>query len=421
MVEQRETELMDQLLALWRWKWLILIGTLGAVVATTAIALRERARYEASAILVVTPSKISISEKGLVVTPDTFVGIIRSSGLAAQALQRFALDRPPYDLTIHRFLSESVLVKSPKGTTLITLTVTLPEPKIAAEVANFIAQGATELIAQLNQSDAVSSRDYIERERAKASREVETARVALLDFQSTTALQILYSEQKIHVDERNRLAMLLATIATEQVGLRTAIAERSAALKRQDRLMTLRKEVVVDPAMLAELLGRSGGPPGDASRLELRSEEINPIHESLQQQLIGDEIVLAERDSTRHASEQRLKENDRRLVELESSVAKAETTLSELRRRYNVASEAYAFLSRRLNEAVISVAAQATDLKLVDRAVPPETPVGSGVLVKAAVAAVVSVVTLFVLVFFIDYVRQARPRRVDLSVAVSNG
>ena len=421
MVEQREPELMDQLLALWRWKWLILIGTLGAVVATTAIALRERARYEASAILVVTPSKISIAEKGLVVTPDTFVGIIRSSGLAAQALQRFALDRPPYDLTIHRFLSESVLVKSPKGTTLITLTVTLPEPKIAAEVANFIAQGATELIAQLNQSDAVSSRDYIERERAKASREVETARVALLDFQSTTALQILHSEQKIHVDERNRLATLLAIIATEQVGLRTAIAERSAALKRQDRLMTLRKEVVVDPAMLAELLGRSGGHPGDASRLELRSEEINSIHESLQQQLIGDEIVLAERDSTRHASEQRLKENDRRLVELESSVAKAETTLSELRRRYNVASEAYVFLSRRLNEAVISVAAQATDLKLVDRAVPPETPVGSGVLVKAAVAAVVSVVTLFVLVFFIDYVRQARPRRVDLSVAVSNG
>ena len=116
---------------------------------------------------------------------------------------------------------------------LITLTTTLPEPKLAADVANFVAQKALELNASLKQTDPLSTKEHIQRQHDQAKKKIDSAYAALVNFKRTAGLRSLRYEQDIFRTEKQRLARLYSDYTIQLKDLQAAVSELSGVLTTQ--------------------------------------------------------------------------------------------------------------------------------------------------------------------------------------------
>jgi len=413
VVGEREIELIDYLRVLARWKWLILTGTLAIALLAFVTSMKGSRRYEASVTLLATESKIPRPEGGealRVLPPETFEAIIRSQSLALETILQFELNKAPFALTPARFLAGHLSVKMLRGTSLITLTATFPDPKLAADVANFVAQRALELNARLNQTDTVSAKEYIQRQRDEARTAMGNQQAALVDFKRTANLESLRMEQSILLDAKRRLAELYSDYTTNIRGLQSDVAGLRRALAKQEQLLTLTKSIFQDPALLAAAQERGTADLKALSSIQLKSQEINTVYQSLQSDLITKEVAFSSVESQRQDVERMIKDNEKRLTSVERQIADAEARLEELTRNYTLTKNAYELFARKFDEASLSVASRITQLKIVDPALIPQNPLSRNVVQRTAIAAAVSLMTLLVLVFFLEYLKTVRTR-----------
>jgi uncharacterized protein involved in exopolysaccharide biosynthesis len=105
-----------------------------------------------------------------------------------------------------------------------------------------------------------------------------------------------------------------------------------------------------------------------------------------------------------------IKDNEKRLTSIERLIADADARLEELARNYTLTRTAYELFARRFDEASLSVASRMTGLKIVDPALVPQSPLSRNVVQRTAIAAAVSLMTLVVLVFFLEYLGTVRTR-----------
>ena len=107
-----------------------MVGGITAVafMLTAVVSFFSPAVYEASVLLLVSPSKIPAPDATPVtsaVTPETFIGILQSRAVASETVQRFGLDKSPHHFTAERFVSNALSVKVNRGTNLIVASVAL--------------------------------------------------------------------------------------------------------------------------------------------------------------------------------------------------------------------------------------------------------------------------------------------------------
>jgi uncharacterized protein involved in exopolysaccharide biosynthesis len=363
--------------------------------------------------LLATESKIPRPEGGealRVLPPETFEAIIRSQSLAQETIHQFELNKAPFVLTPARFLADHLSVKMLRGTGLITLTATFPDPKLAADVANFVAQRALELNARLNQADTVSTKEYIQRQLDEARTAMSNQQAVLVDFKRTASLESLRMEQKILLEAKRKLAELYSDYTTQIRGLQTDVVELRRALAKQEQLLTLTKSIFQDPALLAATQGGGAADLKALSSIQLKSQEINTVYQSLQSDLITREVAFSSVESQRQDVERMIKDNEKRLTSIERQIADADARLEDLTRNYTLTRTAYELFARRFDEASLSVASRMTGLKIVDPALVPQSPLSRNVVQRTAIAAAVSLMTLVVLVFFLEYLGTIRTR-----------
>jgi len=176
---------------LWRFRWLLVMGPLLAGAVAFAIALRLTPRFEATATLMVTPSKAS--ELPTSPQPDirSYRAFLANQSLAAEVVREFHLDAPPSNLTPQRFLEAALNTEDGRGTNLISLQVTLSDPQLAARVANAMAERSVALSRSLEQREAVVARDFIKSQLDGARERLTQARDALSTYQRQAQVDLL--------------------------------------------------------------------------------------------------------------------------------------------------------------------------------------------------------------------------------------
>jgi uncharacterized protein involved in exopolysaccharide biosynthesis len=412
IIAERDVALLDYLQVLWRWKWLIIAGTLLAgLVACVAVALVPRT-YRATVTLLIAESKIPPPQGGdpaaTKISPETFEEMIKNKSVVAEAIQRFGLATRSPTLTPERFLQRHLGVERRTGANLLVLSVRLPDAKQAAETANFVAQRVVELNAALNKSDTLATKDYIQQQRASAKEVLEQAQAALVAFKREANLDSLHAEQRIALDAKARLTQLYAETTTKIQGLQANVAELRKAFTNQEPFLTAKKSIVSDPVMLMAARERKTDGLKDLSTVELKSQEINRVYQQIQGNLIKNEATLASLESQRQDVEHKQKENDRALAELEKRKAEADARLEELDRNYKLEKAAYELFATKFNEASFSVASRAADLKVVDPAIEPTQPYGLRPVTSVALAVIAGLLLCVFLAFFLEYFQQSR-------------
>jgi len=147
------------------------------------------------------------------------------------------------------------------------------------------------------------------------------------------------------------------------------------------------------------------------SSIQLKSQEINTVYQSVQRDLIANEAALVSLETQRQDVERKIKDNDNKLISIERKIADTDARLEELTRNYTLTKTTYELFARKFDEASLSVASRITDLKIVDPAIVPAAPRPRGVVLKTGVAAATAFVVFVLIAFFLEYLQQIRHRR----------
>jgi len=412
VVEEREVELIDYLKIMWRRKGLIVGGTLLAAATALVVSLSMPKTYEGAVTLLLTESKVPSAEArepvktGL--SPLTFEGMIRNKSLAERAIQKFDLDKEPYELSPQNVLEGVISVKTEPGTNLIGLTVEFPDARLAADIANFVAEQAVELNTQLNRADTLKTRDYIKTQLDDARAKMEWEQATLVEFRREARIATRRKEIEILLAQKAVLENRYLDVVTSLEGDRAKLKELSEQIKKHQKVETIIKSIEKEPGLLIAAGEENPGGKRDLLALQMKSEEFNPVYRNTEQALVTTHGELASLEARRDDLRGRLELTEGKLGVVERELANTEARLEELTRNYALAKDAYQLFAREFTKAALSVASRVNDLKIVDRAVVPRDPVKPRVKLKVALASTLGLMMFTFLAFFVEYIEKAR-------------
>src|SRR6188768_583010 len=127
----------------------ILAGGCACAAGALIVSLYLPSMYRATTYLLVSDSKIGDSSRDtnlqqMAMLP-TFVPFVDNDALIDESLKKLKLDQPPYNLTLDVFRRRNYLdVRTPKSTRLLELNIEFPDARLAADLANEVAQGAVQ-------------------------------------------------------------------------------------------------------------------------------------------------------------------------------------------------------------------------------------------------------------------------------------
>ncbi len=198
------SELASFVAALWAKRWWVIVGAaVSAAVAVVAVLVRTP-QYEATARLAVVEYHVS-EAAGTSQQSQTYAEIIRSQTVARDLVQEHdlgtLLDLTPPDLL------ERVSVQLVGNTSLIELTVELPDPELALQVTDGFARGAETLTRKINQADRDRAKSVLEEQFGQAEQEVDRVELAVAESGGEAALTALSRELDIYTSRKQRLEL----------------------------------------------------------------------------------------------------------------------------------------------------------------------------------------------------------------------
>jgi uncharacterized protein involved in exopolysaccharide biosynthesis len=349
-------------LVLARWRRLAILFVVGAA-AGIALSLSARPMYKAGVTLAVAAPKIGEQEVRDERVKD-FVTLLENNATAQDTIHRFKLDEAPYNLGPEEFLLRSVRAEQIGNTNLLRLTVRLPDPRLAAELANDMAGRARDLTQRLTQAETTQARASLAEQLTESRRRLEAVQGELEKVKSEGQYDLLKKDIEAQLEQRKDLREILVKIAGE----RAWQARGEAELARRTRIDTLTRTVIDADSTTREAARASG--TGSLLGLTLKNEFVNQSYDELDALVSKSRADLAgyekQRDELVRAAGLDTPSLGRlaKLYALETRVARLETELEIARRAYLEVSLAH-------EQARTQVTSRSATLQIVDPALAP--------------------------------------------------
>jgi uncharacterized protein involved in exopolysaccharide biosynthesis len=378
-----EVDLAPYLAILWRYRFAIVAVALLAGAAAFVNAFRSTRLYEASAMISVSPSKLADTASAAIATAN-YRPIVANRAVAQKVVEHFHLDASPYAYTGTSFLEEAVQLEEIRNTALLRLSVRLPDPRLAADVANGLASFAVDYAQSLSSNEVIRVRDTIKLQLDLATARLKQTGDALAAFKRTSQLDLARTDVDAILDERKSLLGLLVEIE----GKKASVREAERELAGRKKLDVTAKSIDQDPAMLEASRPRTSA-TGSPLGVQMKSESVSRTYEELDTSLAFDRVQLAELEKRRQQLVDVRQLNRPQLTKIRE-FHDMEAEQARLTLEYGLAERAYQEVSARYEGARLQVAARSAELQVVDPAVVPTRPLSRQVASKTLTAATVA-------------------------------
>jgi tyrosine-protein kinase Etk/Wzc len=331
---------------------LIGLCTLVAALAAGVLSSSQAKLYRATTYLLLAESKLAdVDSKA---TNFVYYELLRSyetlinnDYLVSKTIQRFDLQKAPYELTVDSFRRRGILrVELSKNTRLLEVNVEFPNAQLAAEICNYFVNQAVAFNEELNSRDAEKARQFLKEQLDRAGQSMEVARNKLLAFNQSSTLESL------------------------QESVRNLLVEKS---RNESEVAALQLEWTRNSAK-GDSLAASSKPTDDAES-------------AVRYRIVEMQSETAGIKATMEALRKVLETNRQTLARLEKEKALKESTQQQLADEYDLARDSYATLSKKYQDASINVGARSTDLKMITPAVVPELPFKPRIVLNIVLAA----------------------------------
>jgi uncharacterized protein involved in exopolysaccharide biosynthesis len=249
--ERNNSRLLERSAALRRhWLWILAGGCVCAAAAFT-VSLFLPSVYRATTYLLVSESRIGESARDtnlqqMAMLP-TFVPFVDNDALIDESLKKLKLDQTPYNLTVDLFRRKNYLdVRTPKSTRLLELNIEFPDARLAADLANELAQGAVRYNERLNATDTVASQEFLRRQLDRATTaQAEAAERRLKAFEEAR-IEDREKELAILLAEKDRLSTQLQQLRLDLVQNQGRTRSLQQALANEPEVISLKRSVTSD-------------------------------------------------------------------------------------------------------------------------------------------------------------------------------
>ena len=399
-----EIDLREYVWVLWRYRLGILSATIACVALALVVGLTSKRTYVTEISLAVSRSKLgAVDERSGEATTANLRPFVEDRGLAAKVIGELGLDKPPYQISASTFFGTVVAVEEVRNSTIISLTGRLDDPALVARTLNRVAELAIDNVRRVSQEEALKARDDIKVQLDESSVRLLDSDAKLRTFRDSSQIELLRRDIDALLGERGGLLKLLVGIETEKARLTTAEQE----LAGRQRIDTLRRSIDSEPALM-ESARKPAGQPADVLGLELRNELMNPVYQSLDQQIASSRTTLAalEREKAQLVDVRKL--DGKQLAQL-SRLYQTEAELSHLELERDLARTVYLEVAKNYELARLLVVGRSSDLHVISPAIEPDRPASRNVVRNTLFALMIGFVLSVVGALF--YEGLAGPRR----------
>ncbi len=227
---------------LWRWRYVIAAVTLACGIGAFLFARLTPPTFEATVQMIVRPpatgsrgresgsdaTDVSVASMGQGMGVAEYRALLDNDALAAQVLDEAGRSQPGASWLTRDSLRNRFVIDTVPDTNILVVSVRMPEPRLAASVANRYATKAIERSVEAIQKDNADAENAL-RLQVDASREMLSqaeARLTAANRQAGTGV-------RQGVDDPQVRAMWLARFDTEYQVARDSYAEAVRAYEKQ--------------------------------------------------------------------------------------------------------------------------------------------------------------------------------------------
>lgn len=446
--------------ALGRWWRLLVLGPVLGAAAALAVSLLLPRTYEAAALIVVTRPRyqiqfeprfqtVPVSNNTLAIPSKAYMALARNSHVERQVVAALDRDLDPEEREPGALL-ERIKVDQAGGArgdpNVFEIRAQASDPGKAQRIANTWAGEYVKLASELY-GQSTEMRTSLSSELKVASENLHSTEDALVQFQRTNTVPAL--QQRIEATKKVLESYLTATgttvaeIVSGQVSAQmrlyndTLAARNNVRIVRQDAA-SLREQLRADPsgsatnsalpALLLQIQSLNSGARG-AVQLQIPMSQLQPASsretqlrqiEGLIQALDDQEMTLTRRidEMVRELTEGRAlnlgedsKENPvsalitqttRELQDLQGQLQSEQNELDRRTRARDLAMTTYSTLANKAEEARIDAGTRLREVQIASQADRPRHQISPRTPLNVALAAVVSLVLVFCLVFGLE-------------------
>ncbi len=394
-------------------KW-ILGGIILASLTALVVSLFLPNIYRATTYVLVSESKIEASSQNAMWQYSlirTYVPFVDSDALIGRAIRDLHLDQSPYGLTVDSFRRHRYLdVDVPKGTRLLEIDVEFPDARLAADLANYLAQNAAGFNNELTMRETQSTQAFLKQRLDQSAKHLAEIEAERLTIKKNATLEEREKQISILLDEKAQVDGQVEQYRIARAQKEAQVKALAEQLAKQPQILSLKKSVTSDP--FVQHVVEKGGGNADG-QLAVTEESLSTVHEHLQQQYAEALASARSNEAAAQTGESDLAAINAKIGRLlqESIVRKSE--VERVDRQYQIAKEDFETADRSYQNASVAVTAQSQDLKQLAPATPPQRPVSPNVVLNVVLATFLSGALLSLAALTWESLRAMRWRRAN--------
>lgn len=370
---------------IFKGKYIIIGITIAALILATVYNKANAVTvYEAKAVVAInqpaTPKSTGESLEAMVETLSR-TPQINTQSIAAHAKMPIVLfavmQKAGFNPSTQSYeeFANNISILPIKGTELIEIVVINSDPKMAAEIANNLAEEFSSYVSVMYKNRTEKALSFLNTQVNEEQQKLDASADKMKEF-----LKLPISVEQINEEITNSFQLLgllnekLVEYQVKASGLVAGIKAAEGIMQTLDSKIELRKSIVDDPIVFNQYRDIKGDV---SSSLEVKSEEINPIYVELRKELELDKTKLALMNNQSIEVEKQIARTNKRIYELQLQLADMKSEYEQLQTDYDILKDNYILLNKEYTDARISESVKIGEATIVtlSPAMIPDHPV----------------------------------------------
>jgi uncharacterized protein involved in exopolysaccharide biosynthesis len=424
-----DIDLGRHLRVLWRWRYLIAAVVLAGAIVAGLYGTLVPPTYETKAMVLVSKPALQVGSVPRGDNQGLQVGTQYVSDWPAETLAAFAKS-PMVLQVVAGQLGASVRgskvhgvafsVNGVRNTNLVELRARGRDPLMTAKAANIWAEVVVAQSDALFSTEAKQSYTFFDRQLREATQQFNNAARKQRDFNARSQVALLAARVNATTEQISSYQSRLIDISVARRRAEVELSQADAQLRLQPRTLTLSKSITTDPFLHQAATQGTQRDFIELSKLQLKTEEINPVYIHLAQTKANLAVRVASLRAEQDRVSSVLTQLTRTLEQLRSQLAAQQLSQSDVTRAMDNARQVYSVLVQRREEARLASTSQSGSARLVAAATIPDFPVAPRRSLSILVGFALGLMAGTILAFVMEYMTTAAQSSVARPAAVAS-
>jgi capsular polysaccharide biosynthesis protein len=402
-----------------RWKFIVAVTLIPTIVVAGVLLVTAQTTYTSTAIVMVSDTKPTVTVTNPDQLADPLVNLPMASVVAYQslakdpALSQEVIDKAglagePWNMTVRK-LAGAVKITSVKDSSLIQIDVTLADRDQAAAVANAFADGLVARGESISRTSMPAAQQGLKDAYDSARRALQTVEQQLAALYSKrNSVTELTSVRDTILGQVNTYRAQVQTLATEIRAQQLNLATKQSALAGTHQYLTTTKSIADDQILLDVAKATSGQSVLDLARLNMTSQEINPVWQSLTSDVTSIKTDIAYKTSLKALYEKTIPGLESHVLDLNQSIDAENKTITSTERSKGLLAAEFDLSTTNYVSSLKLEGNPLPPVRVVQQAIPADEKDAGGRSTKVALTLVGALLLSILLAFLVDYIQTAR-------------